>query len=61
LGKSIFFEEKADFVSRGEKVVVANMAYGRSRVFGGKFRKGVGRKRDLGKEIVGLVEERGDL
>ena len=37
------------------------MAFGRARVFSGKLCKGVGRKGDMGKEIVGLVEERGDL
>lgn len=28
LGKGVFFEEIADFVSRGEKVVVADVALG---------------------------------
>lgn len=60
-GKGVFFEEIADFVSRGEKVVVTDMALGRARVFGGEFCEWVGREGDVKKEIVGLVEKSGDF
>ena len=60
-GKGVFFEEIADFVSRGEKVIVADMAFGRARVLGGEFCEWVGREGDVGKETVGFVEKSGDF
>lgn len=60
-GKGAFFEEIADFVPRGEKVVITDMALGRARVFGGEFCEWMGRQGNVKKEMVGLMEKRGNF
>ena len=54
--ESGFLEEEADFVARGEEVVVADVGGGFA---GREFGEGVGREREVVEEGVGFLQERG--
>lgn len=57
--KGVLLEEEADFVARGEEVVVAYVV-GAVLPAGGEFCQGAGGDVEGGEEGVGFVEEVGD-